>query len=199
MLNSIKSNIFIPSKHMTKEWRKLQSWYKGGKKNECEIKQREWSESIVGTIINKTKIRLNKRSLEMKIKKTPNKFEDGFDWTEDFDGLISNIDKKFYFNFKMCICSGGAQTRTLREVFTHIETQLNYLNKLKETSTKLDTINEYFINILDGDICYHHRDKFEYLLNLSVFEEVKKYVFVGDTFEFNDWYTKKSYLLVDSI
>lgn len=183
MSNNIRGNNYVPSKLMTKEWRKSQIWYKGGKTNECEIKQREWSETIVGTRINKTNIRLNKRTLEMKLYNTPNKFEDGFDWTEDFDGLISNTDTEIYFNFKMCISSGGAQTRTLREVSVHIETQLKYLNKL-------DTINVYFINILDGDICYRHRDKYEYLLNLTDYKDVKEYVFVGDTFEFNDWYTK---------
>lgn len=50
---------------------------------------------------------------------------------------------KIYFNLKFVCDSGGAQTRTLREVYHFIESQMRYL-------INSNTDNVYFINILDG-------------------------------------------------
>jgi len=56
------------------------------------------------------------------------------------------------------ICdNGGAQIRTLREVYHFIKYQLKYL-------IKFNTNNIYFINILDGDICYNNMNKFNFLI-----------------------------------
>ncbi len=63
-----------------------------------------------------------------------------FEWTENFDGCQENI----YFNLKMVCGTGGAQTRTLREVYHFILTQLKYLEKEPNS-------NIYFVNILDGE------------------------------------------------
>jgi len=52
-----------------------------------------------------------------------NKHPDSFEWTENFDGYIIINDKKYYFNLKFVCDQGGAQTRTLREVYHFIKCQ----------------------------------------------------------------------------
>ena len=78
--------------------------------------------------------------------------------------------------------AGGAQTRTLREVSHFIDAQLKYL-------LHSHTPHIYFINVLDGDECNKSMSKFKYILDNSEFSEVKKYVFIGNLFEFNIWWS----------
>ena len=71
---------------------------------------------------------------------------------------------------------GGSQTRSLREVYHFITTQLNYLKQ-----------NILFINILDGDESYRNMDKFKYLLSKPDYLTIKN-IFVGDMKTFYDWF-----------
>ena len=96
--------------------------------------------------------------------KYPFRHEDAFDWTENFDGKYRHNNKFVYFNFKFVVGSGGAQTRTLREVYHYIKKQNGHI----------------FINILDGDEAYKKYKYFRHLLSLT------KYV--GDTYNFPVWY-----------
>jgi len=107
--------------------------------------------------------------------------ENAFYWTEDFDGKQVYTDKNLYYNFKMCIGNGGAQTRTLREVSHFIEYQLIY---------NLEHIHniKYFANILDGDVCYKFNSKLLYILNKEKYKYVKNFVYIGDTYGFIDWF-----------
>ena len=73
--------------------------------------------------------------------------------------------------------NGGAQTRTLREVYHFIKCQFNYLIKYNNTNIK-------FINILDGDTCYKNMDKFNYLLNKN--KAYNKYIFIGSLYDFQN-------------
>jgi hypothetical protein len=52
--------------------------------------------------------------------------------------------------------------------------------------------NTYFINILDGDECFHNMDKFLYLLNKEQYKHIQKYVFIGSLYDFQ----KKASLIV---
>ena len=80
------------------------------------------------------------------------------------------------------ICdSGGAQTRSLREVYHFVEAQMKYLLKYPEKSI-------YFINILDGDTSYGQKEKFQYLLDLPEYATVRDRIFVDDMFTFQYWY-----------
>ncbi len=124
-----------PSINQTKEWRCNQPWYINGKHNECEKYQIRLIEKATGKKIHKTNKRINLNTGELG-KKNGNIFE----WTENFDGCQENI----YFNLKMVCGTGGAQTRTLREVYHFILTQLKYLEKEPNS-------NIYFVNILDGE------------------------------------------------
>ena len=58
-----------------------------------------------------------------------------------------------------------------------IKYQLEYLLIFKIS-------NAYFINILDGNTCYNNMEKYKYLINKQKYENIKKYIFVGDTYEF---------------
>lgn len=99
--------------------------------------------------------------------------ENGFDWTENFDYTVDLNDIRLFFNLKFICDDGGAQTRSLSsEVYHFIEKQLEYL--LFNKDSKL-----IFINILEGNTSYKHRDKYIYLTNLDKYK-----VFVGDFLEF---------------
>ena len=165
------------SKYQNKNWRKNQNWYYNGKHNECEIYQKEIIEQIIKQKCNKTNDRINTNNLEILIKININRCKDGFEWTENFDGIVNYINKCYYFNLKFVCDKGGSQTRTLREVYYFIKYQLENLLKFKSN-------NIFFINILDGDTCYNCMDKFKYLSSKKEYNSIIKYIFIGDMFKF---------------
>jgi len=151
----IRNHILIPSSYyQTKKWRKNRKWYKQGKQNECEIYQKNLIEKIIKMKCNKTNDRINMETNEMKENKKPLIKKDGFEWSENFDGMIIKNNITYYFNLKFVCDKGGAQTRTLREVYQFVKCQ-----------TKIKDKKIFFINILDGDVCYQNMDKFRYLIN----------------------------------
>jgi hypothetical protein len=158
-----QKNIIVPSQYHTKEWRKKQKWYDTGKRNECEKYQIRVISSVFNNIEH-THERVNLNSGEIQCVRYPFKREDAFDWTENFDGKTEYNGLTVYFNFKFVVGAGGAQTRTLREVYHYIKKQEGYI----------------FINILDGDESYK---KYKYIRHLMT---LKKYV--GDTYNFPVWY-----------
>ena len=173
----IRQNLIIKSQNQDKKWRKTQKWYIDGKRNECEIYQRCLIEKITKEKCIKTNYRINMITHEMKIERQPMKRTDGFEWTEDFDGSIKYKTNDFYFNLKFICDNGGAQTRSLREVYHFIINQI-------ENNSK----NTYFVNILDGDTSYKHMDKFNYLLNKNEYIEKNKNIFIGDMYNFQKWW-----------
>jgi len=173
--------ILIPQSYFqTKEWRKTRAWYKNGKANECEKYQIDLIEKITGTILKKTHDRINMEYYEITNNSRPMKNSDGYEYTENFDGVLIKNSNKYYFNLKFVCDAGGAQTRSLREVYHFIKYQMEYLIKY---FMKLNN-NTYFINILDGDECYHNMEKFLYLLNKEKYRHIQKYVFIGSLYDF---------------
>jgi hypothetical protein len=133
----------------------------------------------------KTNTRINLRTNELKDISRPGIHDDGFDYSEDFDGyqkvMICNVmSSHIYLNFKSACTSGGGQTRTLKEVYHFIEGQLRVLNK--------GTNNIYFANILDGDVCERTSRYFKYLCNLPEYRDVKDRVYVGNLCGYFDWF-----------
>ena len=124
-----KRILIVKSCNQTKEWRNSTTWYINGKKNECEIYQRDIIEKITKKKCIKSNYRFNKYSYDFIPKKEPYKSIDGFEWTEDLDGYIEYNEKQHYFNLKFVSDSGGAQRRTLCLVYDFIYIQLNYLKK----------------------------------------------------------------------
>ena len=167
-----------PASQQTKDWRKQCSWYRGGKHNECELYQRYLVEDITLCPCIKTNLRINMCDKQLYDKKYPMKDDDGFDYTEDFDG---NIQEKYYINLKMICGAGGAQTRGLREVYHFVESQLDHL-------VRYGGDTKYFVNILDGDTSHNSMPKFNHLLNRPEYTAIKKYVFVGDMLSFSRWW-----------
>jgi len=199
----IKKNILIPpSYYQTKNWRKNRLWYINGKKNECEIYQRKLVNLITKLNCNKTTERINMDLIEIIDNKNPMKEENGFEWTEDFDGKIITNNNILYINFKFVCDEGGAQTRSLREVYHFIKYQIKYLIKNSCNNEKYEYNNEnlfnlYFINILDGDTSWKHKDKFNYLLNKFNNNDnldIKKYIFIGNMYEFQKYWITNYYI-----
>ena len=207
-----------PSSIQTKDWRKKQRWYLDGKRNECELYQRNKIEEITGLKCAKTSERINIYTYEMRPYTNPMVSNDGFEWSEDFDGKIIRGNSIVFVNLKMVCDSGGAQTRSLREVYHFIYSQIQYIHNNPQAT------NVYFVNILDGNESHKHQSKYTYLLNkmsekknqthpaFSKFageategrlvgkcanasnsespeeSHVKRHVFVGDLFRFITWW-----------
>ena len=171
----------IPSSQQTKAWRKEQSWYQTGKKNECEMYQRQLVESITNVKCPKTFARIRLDTYDIREHSKPMSSDDGFEWTEDFDGKQDINSNTIYYNFKMVCDSGGAQTRTLREVYHFMKCQLEHLIETNNKST-------YFVNVLDGDQSHNRQKHFQYLLSKDRYKEVKNNVFCGDMHTFVSWY-----------
>jgi hypothetical protein len=108
--------------------------------------------------------------------KNPMLKSDGYEWTENFDGKVIINKNIYYFNLKFVCDNGGAQTRTLREVYHFIKYQFEYL-------IKFESKNIFFINILDGDTSYNNMNKFKYLLNKNQYMKFVKYVFIGSSYD----------------
>jgi hypothetical protein len=179
----ILKNKCTRSELQTKEWRQSKSWYIDGKRNECEIYQREIVEGITGQECPKTKERINIEKNDIISEPKPMTREDAFDWTEDFDGKQHIDGYNLYYNLKMVIGSGGAQTRSLREVAHFIKAQLDY------NIAHITNIS-YFINILDGDQSYKLDTQFYYILNKKKYKYVKNFVYIGDIHGFIDWFNQ---------
>jgi hypothetical protein len=179
----IRNKILIPSSfYQTKTWRKHRIWYKDGKHNECEIYQRDVIEKIIGEKCNKTNERINMEDMLIYTKISPLKSSNGFEWTENFDGSITKKGTSFYFNLKFVCDSGGAQTRSLREVYMFVKCQISNII--------LHNTNNVYINIMDGNECYSCKSKFEYLFHKPNYETIRKNVFIGDMKEFQIWWNK---------
>ena len=133
-----------------------------------------------GTPCPKTNTRIHLRKNSLEIRAHPNIREDGYEYSEDFDGLQNFGDKTVYLNLKCIVGRGGSQTRSLREVYWHIEGQLRYLLASQQESI-------YFANILDGDEAHANMNKFQYLLGLPEFQGVRQKMYVGDLRGYFTW------------
>lgn len=129
----------------------------------------------------KTNIRINLRTNKLKDIVRPNTKIDGFDYSENFDGVQCINDKKIYINLKCIVGKGGVQTRSLREVYLFLEGQLNVLKSVE---------NICFANILDGDESHTNMSKFEYIIGLPTFDGVKNRVYIGDLRGYFYWFMK---------
>ena len=191
-INDVNHIDIISSEQQTKVWRAKCNWYKNGKSNECEIYQKKILKQLLGYEPSKCNDRINMEKLEIVKKYNPISNINGFEYTEDFDGKIKKENSIYYFNLKFCCDTGGAQTRTLRLVYDFIKYQIKYLVLLHENSI-LHSKPYYFINILDGDTCNNHMNKFMYLLKdrkgyikNDILDIIKKYIFIGDMLKFSN-------------
>jgi len=185
----VKEIIIVPSSQQTKKWRNECDWYRGGKHSECEKYQISTvKEKLKLPKWDKTHMRLNISTFELKNISNPLVNDDGFEWTEDFDGLLNKNSNQYYFNLKFVCDGGGAQNRSLREVYHFIKCQLEHLKKFK-------TKNLYFINILDGDTSHRFKDKYKYLREKEEYKDFIKYLYIGDLFDFVNEVVLKSYSL----
>lgn len=176
-------SVLTPAQDQTATWRTSQQFYKGGKRNQCEIYQIEQLEMHLGTKLEKTNDRIHRLTLQIVDLPHPNVREDGFEFTENFDRVMCNEDGSptTYFNFKMVSGDGGAQTRYVKDVYSFVHAQLEYVKRchdLREHRTI-----PMFVNILDGDHCAKHYPKFTYILTRYP-ENVQRYIYVGDLFTY---------------
>ncbi len=132
----------------------------------------------------KTNTRIHLRTHKLVAISFPNKQIDGFDYSEDFDGIQTIASCKIFVNLKCIVGKGGSQTRSLREVYWFIEGQLNVLKNTESIE------NLFFANILDGDEAFCHFSKFEYLVSLPEYKNVKNNIYIGDLKSYMDWFKR---------
>jgi hypothetical protein len=122
----------------------------------------------------KTNLRINKRTHTIHELAHPMKQDDGFDYTENFDGAQVIAGRAVLYNLKCVVGTGGSQTRTLRdECAPFVEAQLQYLLAHPEDTT-------LFVNAFDGDEAARTLPKFTRLLALPEYAAVAPRVYVGD-------------------
>lgn len=127
-----------------------------------------------GAECGKTNIRINKRTRTLQEIAHPMKQDDGFDYTENFDGMQTIGGRRVLYNLKCVVGTGGSQTRTLRdECAPFVEAQLQYLLAHREDTS-------LFINVFDGDEAARTLPKFARLLALPEYASVARQVYVGD-------------------
>ena len=145
--------------------------------------QRHQIELHTGIPCTKTYKRLNKEDHTiLKTHKHPMKLDDGYDYTENFDGVQVFDDTHVYVNMK-CVCGqGGSQERTLRdETHMFVRCQLEYILATNDQSV-------YFANVLDGDKAKKSMVYFQNLLNKPKYIDVNNRVFVGELKDYIDWF-----------
>jgi len=140
--------------------------------------QRTMIEKGTGIPCPKTHMRINFRTRTLEYMMHPNKKVNGFDYSEDFDGLQEIGSKKIYLNLKCIVGAGGSQTRSLREVYLFMRGQIDTL-----------TDDLYYANILDGDEAHASMDKFEFLLHVEGEEDIRQKIYVGDLAGYFTWFS----------
>lgn len=175
--------LMISSKFQTKEWRKIQKWYNNGKFNECEKFQLISIKKITNLNIFKCFDRINCEEMVIEEIKFPFKWDNGYEYTENFDGKIEINNYKIYFNLKFVCDQGGAQTRTLKNVYNFIKCQYRVIS---------ENSNIIIINILDGDESFRNINKFLYIK--KKYPHLEYICFIGDLYNFNYWYMKRNCL-----
>ena len=201
MSSSIASRIQCPAgivagNLITKELR--QEYYGriagGAGSRHPENYQRTQIELGTGVPCVKTSTRINKRTNEMRHDiAQPMKRDDGFDWTEDFDGKQAFDEKEVFINLKSVVGTGGSQTRTLRdECYPFIEAQLQYLLNSNNTT-------QHFANIFDGDEAAAKMRMYNYLLNLPEYATVRPKVYVGDLRGYFSWLSGRPTETIDEV
>jgi len=172
-----------PSKYQSSLWRRRQSWYNNGLNNECEIYQTQIIKYVTNCEIEKTKLRFNIMNNKMMEINHPHKYNNGYEFSENIDLYQKINGYHLYYNLKMICSNGGFQSRTLQNLYFYINCQLNYLNENSNKKIK-------FINILDGQECYHNIHKFFYLKNKKEYIHLKKDIYIGDLYDFPEWFHK---------
>jgi len=171
----------ISSKNQTKNWRKKQSWYSVGcNSNKCEKYQKEQFKQLTNLpSFKSTKEKFEKFTHNLIIvKKEHNKYDLS---SEDFDGKLTNDEKILYINLKMLCEEGGNQDSRFKCVIDFISDQKKYLETFPNP-------NIFFVNILDGALCYREI----IIMKKSKIFSNHDQIFIGDMFEFQKFINDES-------
>lgn len=176
--------VSIPRNALTKESRKelFGSVAGGAGSMKPEEFQRSKIEELTQLPVSRTNMRLHYAKKSLVECSRPLLEPDGFEYSENFDGVQCTGTKWIYINLKCIVGQGGHQTRSLREVYWFIKGQIDYINMVPDSEV-------YFSNILDGDTVVSHFPKFESLLENSP-GIVQRKIYIGDISGYPDWFSK---------
>ena len=118
----------LSGKDLTKDIReKMFGTVSGSNSMKPEKWQRAHIEKATGIECKTSKCRINLRTNKLEDIFHPNKLKNGFDYTENFDAIQTIKDAFIYINMKCVVGKGGAQTRSLREVYWFCKIACNFL------------------------------------------------------------------------
>lgn len=142
--------------------------------------QRRQVERLVGAPCTKPAARIHAGRGRLVLGPVSLQGADGFEYTEDFDGVQRLGAGPVYINFK-CVCGqGGSQSRTLGLVYQFVKAQLEALRA--DPGVR-------FANVLDGDAAAKRYHQFAYLLERPQHATVKNRLFVGSLRDYVKWAT----------
>ncbi len=153
-----------------------------------EMYQREQIILRTGVPCDKTHMRINWKMNQLVEKIHPMRYDDGFNYSENFDGvqILPNGLGTVYVNLKNVCGKGGSQMRTLRHQTYHfVDSQINVLKKAGEPCGGV-----FFANVLDGDEAAECMRFFDHLL-LGESDDIREKVYVGDLRGYIEWFARK--------
>tara|TARA_R100000152_G_C6757431_1_gene181245 strand:+ start:398 stop:964 length:567 start_codon:yes stop_codon:yes gene_type:complete len=150
----------------------------GRRSNEDERYQKWYLSKYLGLDIGgSTHLRCNLETGEIKKLTRVMHLPNCHRWTEDFDGAVESDNT--LWSLKMIPESGGAQTRSIREVMHHIEACVKNIITQKSDNN--------FIFVLDGAEILKYKDRMIQLIP----EEIKHRFIIGPVREVVDTYEDK--------
>jgi len=149
--------------------------------NKFLINENRTKEDYQNIITKETKINCEKSNYCINLRhnillniKNPNKYNDGFDYSPKFKYIQLIKDKIIYIN----IIDNSNNYYQYKELYRFIEGQLNISNNYI-----------YFANIIDDNNEIHkHISKFNYLLSLEKYKNIKNNVFIGNIDDYINWF-----------
>ena len=169
-----------PGRFWTKETRRA-FFGENGKSIRFEIWQRDMIEIYTRTSCHKSNnIRIHEE--DYTLCNPSNLGSKRLRYTENFDGIQEFGENTVYINLKMICESGGAQARSIKDVYGFVKSQMEFIDTIHNTG------NIYFANILDGEYASSFYNEFELLITKDgLTDSYAQRIYVGDLKGYIEW------------
>ena len=150
---------------------------------EHKEKQKTKQEDYECIITKETKVKCLKTNSSINLRHNflstvinPDNNNDGFDCSRSFDYIQINNNNTIYINIIDC---KNSNKYLFKELYRCIEAQLNIAKKTK---------NIYFANIIDENEIIKYMLKFNYLLLLEDYRDIRHNIFIGNISDYLKWF-----------
>lgn len=175
--------MYVPQFRQTMRW-KAYPWYLIRPiKTKKEISMKQDVEKIVGKRFEEIRgIRLHLQTSEMSWRHWIYSQSDGLEWSKPLDAFLRtnhNEEKHVYATFSYV----ENDIARIRENYSLVRSQLYHLINYKKTP------KIYFVNIMDGNLCFQHMHHFDYLRKKYPLY-IQNRVYIGDARSFTNWWLR---------